>query len=232
MRDALERDKSMIELRALLASYEERLSRSPATAPEGHASQAYVPEPLLMLNDMVIDLRASVLENCAVIEAPAIVDSYKPEEPEPFSFVYKVSSGVFRVHPRQARATAAVLGPFSGPAPTGIVATAQTTHPAAPPVRFHIATWLGEFDTGTLADRFGEGVRETRWLSVPPHHRGYLVATDCPQPEAPTEPPQDWGLLLVTIADPPEEISNAWAEFSNILLIFATDGGSEVRVLS
>jgi hypothetical protein len=43
---------------------------------------------------------------------------------------------------------------------------------------------------------------------------------------------EPWGLLLATMADPPDAVSYAWAEFSDIVLIFSSDRGSEVRLLS
>lgn len=230
MRDALQRDKSIVELRALLASYEERLSRSSDRTPDSHAARARFPEPLFLLNDIALDLRSSDLESSQVIEAPAIADCFKPEQTEPFSFVYKVTNGVFRVHPRQSKLTAAVIGPFTGPPPSGFVATAQTTHGAAPSVRFHLSTWLGEIDSTKIEAKFGDG-QVGRFLTVPPRHQGFLVATDCPQPPA-EAPETSWGLLLATIADPPDEISHAWAEFSDIALIFPGDSGFEVRLLS
>lgn len=230
MRDALQRDKSMVELRALLANYEERLSRSSDWTPDSHAARAHSPEPLFLLNDIAVDLRSSDLESSQVIEAPAIIDCFKPEQPEPFSFVYKVTNGVFRVHPRQSKLTAAVIGPFTGPPPTGFVATAQSTHGAAPPVRFHLSTWLGEIDSTKIEAKFGDG-QVGRFLTVPPRHQGFLVATNCPQ-LATASPETSWGLLLATIADPPDEVSHAWAEFSDIALIFSGDSGFEVRLLS
>jgi hypothetical protein len=230
MRDALERDKSIVELRALLASYEERLSRTSDRIPDSHAARAHFPEPLFLLNDIAVDLRSSDLDSSQVIEAPAIIDCFKPDQPEPFSFVYKVTNGVFRVHPRQDKLTAAVIGPFTGPPPTGLVATAQTTHGAAPTVRFHLSTWLGEIDPTMIEAKFGDG-QVGRFLTIPPRHQGFLVATDCPQPPA-AAPESPWGLLLATIADPPDEVSHAWAEFSDIVLIFSGDSGTEVRLLS
>lgn len=233
IRDALERDKSLVELRALLASYEERLSRSASRSPDDHAARLHIPEPVFLVNDLAIDLRSSALESRDTIEAPAILDCIPPEEQEPFSFVHKVTSGVFRVHPRRGRVTAAVIGPFGGPPPSGFIATAGTAHGAAPPVRFHIGIWPGEIDTGKIAARFDGTGRESRFLTVPPRHRGYLIATDLPQSEpAPATSYPGWSLLLATIADPPDEISYAWAEFSDILLIFSTDDGSGVRLLS
>ena len=232
MRDALARDKSIVELRALLAGYEERLARGVTAGPESHAARAHVPEPLFLLNDVAIDLRSSALEGYGVIEAPAIVDCLETDEPEPFSFVYKVSSGVFRVHPRQGMLTAAVIGPFNGPAPSGLIATARSAHGAAPAVRFHISTWQGEIDTSAIAAAFGAAGPEARFLTVPPRHQGFLMATDLPSAPAAASSGSVWGLLLATIADPPEEINNAWAEFSDIALIFSTDSGPEVRLLS
>lgn len=233
MRDALERDKNIVELRALLASYEERLSRGSGTAPEPHVARAHVPEPLFLINDLAVDLRASALEACAIIEAPGIVDCFKPEEPEPFSCVYRVTGGVFRVHPRQDKLSAAVIGPFSGPAPTGVVATAQTTHGGAPSVRFHVSTWLGDIDNSTIEANLGDAGQRGRFLTVPARHQGFLIATDCPQPDSSVgSADAGWGLVLATIADPAEEISFAWAEFSDIALIFSTDSGFEVRLLS
>ena len=229
MRDALQRDKSIVELRALLASYEERLSRTSDRTPDSHAARAHFPGPLFLLNEIAVDLGAD-LESSQVIEAPAITDCFKPEQTEPFSYVYKVASGVFRVHPRQSRLTAAVIGPFAGPPPSGFVATAQTTHGAAPPVRFHLSTWLGEIDSAEIEAKFGDG-KVGRFLTVPPRHQGFLVATDCPQPSA-EAPETAWGLLLATIADPPDEVSHAWAEFSDIALIFPGDSGFEVRLLA
>lgn len=232
MQDALARDKKIVELRALLAGYEERLARGVTAGPESHAARAHIPEPLFLLNDVAIDFRSSALESHEVIEAPAIVDCLELDEPEPFSFVYKVSSGVFRVHPRRGMLTAAVIGPFGGPAPSGLIATARTTHGGAPPVRFHIGTWQGEIDTSAITASFGVAGREARFLTVPPRHQGFLMATDCPSASAAASSDSVWGLLLATIADPPEEISNAWAEFSDIALIFSTDSGPEVRLLS
>jgi hypothetical protein len=224
MRDALDRDKSIVELRALLASYEQRLSRGSDTTPDSHAARAHVPEPVFLVNDLAIDLRASVLDTCQAIEAPGMVDCFKPEEPEPFSCVHKVTSGVFRVHPRQNRQTVAVIGPFASPAPTGLIATAQTSHGSAPPVRFHISIWPGEVDAGRL------GGLESRFLTVPPRHQGFLISTDGLQ----AGPSSDsaWSLVLATIADPPEEIGFAWAEFSDIVLVFSTESGTEFRLLS
>lgn len=224
MRDALDRDKSMVELRALLASYEERLSRSSDTTPESHASRAHLPEPVLLVNDIAIDLRSSTLDTYQALEAPGLVDVFKPDAPEPFSCVHKVTSGVFRVHPRQNQLTAAVVGPFEGPAPTGVIATARTSHGSAPPVRFHISIWPGEIDAGKLS-----GLK-SRFLTVPPRHQGYLISTDAQQ--AGSAPDSVWSLVLATIADPPEEIGFAWAEFSDIVLMFSTQGGTEFRLLS
>jgi len=233
IRDALERDKALVELRALLASYEERLSRGAMSSPDDHAARLHIPEPLFLVNDLAIDLRSSALESRAVLEAPAILDCMRPEEPEPFSFVHKVTSGVFRVHPRQGRVTAAVIGPFGGPPPSGLIATAGTTHGAAPPVRFHIGIWPGEIDTARIAPRFDATGLQTGFLTVPARHQGYLISTDISRSgPAPASSYSGWSLLLATIAEPPEEIGYAWAEFSDILLIFSTDGGSEVRLLS
>lgn len=240
MRDALDRDKSIVELRALLASYEERLSRTSDRTPDGHAAQVHVPEPLFLINDLVIDLRASASESCVQIEAPGILDCFRPEESEPFLFVYKVASGVFRVHPRQGKLTAAVVGPFSGTAPSGLVATVQTSHREAPPVRFHAGTWLGEIDIGGIEAKFaatGDPGQEPRFLTVPPRHPGYIVSTDGLRSGSgsPVNPQPDsagsWSLVLATIADPPEEIAFAWAEFSDIVLLFPGDSGFEVRPL-
>jgi hypothetical protein len=229
MRDALDRDKSIVELRALLASYEERLSRTSDRAPEGHAAHAHLPEPLFLLNDIAIDFRSSALDNCRVIDAPGIVDVFKPEEPEPFGCVYKLASGVFRVHPRRNKQTVAAVGPFDGPAPSGVIATAQTSHGSGPPVRFHISIWPGEVDAG-----IGEKLAglESRFLTVPPRHRGFLIVTDGMQasPQAPSD--AAWSLVLATIADPPEGIDFAWADFSDVILIFSTDSGFELRPLA
>lgn len=237
MPDALQPDKSIVELRALLASYEERLSRTSDRTPDAHAARSAGPAPLFLLNDVALDFRAPALEGYPVIEAPAIVDGFQPAEPEPFSHVYKVSPGVFRVHPRQGVRTAAVIGPFSGPPPSALIATAQTRHPAAPPVRFHIAIRQGEIDAGTIAAEFDATGPGNRILTVPPRHQGFLVATDgsqlgAPDPSSGPSSEVAWGLLLVTVADPPDEISNAWAEFSDIALIFSTASGPEVRLLS
>lgn len=223
--------KSLDELRALLASYEERLSRSSTRTPEGHAALLHVPEPVLLLNDLAIDLRASMLESYPAVEAPTVLDCHQPEEPEPFSFVYKVARGVFRVHPRKGTPTAAILGPFAGPAPRGLMATAQTAHAAAPPVRYHISLWPGDVDFGAARDRIGDG-QSVRFLTVPPRHKGYLISTDFPQPGISGAATDSWALLLATVGDPPEEISNAWAEFSDIVLMFSADSGVEVRRLS
>lgn len=241
MRDTLDRDKSLIELRALLASYEDRLSRTSEATPESHAAWAHTPEPLFLVNDLAIDLRSSTLDTCPAIEAPGIVDCTKPEESEPFLFVYKVAGGVFRVHPRQSRLTAAVVGPFSGPPPSSLVATVQTAHAAAPPVRFHISTWLGEIDIGRIEARFAAGTdagQEPRFLTMPPRHRGYIVSTDgslsgpgSTEPVSAVGAESGWSLVLATIADPPEEIAYAWAEFSDVILHFPCDSGLEVRPL-
>lgn len=230
MRDALDRDKSIVELRALLASYEERLSRSSDAAPEDHAAHAHIPEPLFLLNDVAIDLRSSTLDNCRVLDSPGIVDFFKPEEPEPFGCVYKLASGVFRVHPRQNQQTVAVIGPFGGPAPSGLIATAQTTHGSAPPVRFHISTWPGEVDASIGKKLAG---LESRFLTVPPRHRGFLIATDGLQSTSPQAPSDAaWSVVLATIAEPPEDIDFAWADFSDVVLIFSTGSGFELRPLS
>lgn len=174
--DNQECEKSIVELRALLASYEERLSRTADRTPESHAARVHIPEPLFLINDLAVDLRSSALENSSVVDAPGIIDCFKPDEPEPFAYVYKVTNGVFRVHPRQGRLSAAVMGPFSGPAPSGVVATAQTTHGSAPPVRFHVSTWRGEIDNSTVTARLdGPGAR---FLTVPPRHPGFLISTD------------------------------------------------------
>ena len=233
MRDALDRDKSLVELRALLASYEERLSRGVSRSPDDHAAKLHLPEPVLLVNDLAIDLRSSALESHELVEAPPILDCNPPEEPEPFSFVHKVTSGVFRVHPRRGRVTAAVIGPFGGPPPSGLIATAGTAHGAAPPVRFHLGIWPGEIDIARIAASFDGTGRAPRFLTVPPRHQGYLIATDMPQPAAaPATSYPGWSLLLATIADPPDEIGYAWANFSDILLVFSTDGGSGIRLLS
>ena len=224
MRNELDRDKSLVELRALLASYEERLSRSSDVTPESHAARADAAEPLFLVNDLAVDLRASALDTLQVIDAFGMVDCFKPEEPEPFSCVHKVRSGVFRVHPRQNKQTVAVVGPFGGPAPTGLVATAQTTHRSAPPVRFHASIWPGDVDTGRLA------ALDSRFLTVPPRHQGFLISTEGLKPGLP--PQSGWSLVLATIADPPEEIGFAWAEFSDIVLMFSTESGTEFRLLS
>lgn len=242
MPDAPERDKSLVELRALLASYEERLSRASDGTSHDHPAQAQVPEPLFLVNGIVVDLRAAGLESrVAAIEAPGLLDCFPPQEPEPFPFVSKVAGGVFRIHPRQGRLTAAVVGPFNGPAPRGLVATVQTSHRAAPPVRFHIGTWLGETDIGGIEAKFaatGDPGQEPPFLTVPPRHSGYIISTDSPRSgSGSADNPQPgstasvWSLVLATIADPPEEISFAWADFSDIVLVFAGDTGSEVRSL-
>lgn len=243
MRDAPDRDKSLVELRALLASYEERLSSTSDRTAEGHAGAHVpdVPEPLFLVNGLVVDQRASALKSCVEIEAPGILDCFPPKEAEPFQFVYKVASGVFRVHPRHGKLTAAVVGPFSGPAPSGLVARVQTSHRAAPPVRFHIATWLGEMDIGGIEAKFaatGDPSQEPRFLTVPPRHPGYIVSTDSPRSDSgsagdpqPGSTGSVWSLVLATIADPPEETDFAWAEFSDIVLFFAGDGGVGVRSL-
>lgn len=233
MRDALDRDKSIVELRALLASYEERLSRTSDRTPEGHAAHAHsahanVPEPLFLLNDVAIDLRSSSLDTRA-IEAPGLVDVFKPEEPEPFGCVYKLASGVFRVHPRRNKQTVAVVGAFDGPAPSGLIATAQTSHGSGPPVRFHISIWPGKVDAG-IGERLA-GL-ESRFLTVPPRHRGFLVVTDGMQMASPQASDSGWSLVLATIADPPEQIDFAWADFSDVVLIFSTGSGFELRPLS
>lgn len=223
MRNELDRDKSLVELRALLASYEERLSRSSDATPDAHASGAHAPEPLFLVDDLAVDLRASALDSLQVIEAVGMVDCFKPEEPEPFSCVHKVRSGVFRVHPRQNKQTVAVVGPFGGPAPTGLIATVQTTHRSAPPVRFHASIWPGDVDAGSLGGL-------SRFLTVPPRHQGFLIATGRGQPELP--PQSTWSLVLATITDPPDEIGFAWAEFSDIILTFSSESGTELRLLT
>jgi hypothetical protein len=86
MRDALDRDKSTVELRALLASYEERLSGTSDRTPDGHAGRAHVPEPLFLINGLAVDMRTSALESHVEIEAPGILDCFRPEESEPFDF--------------------------------------------------------------------------------------------------------------------------------------------------
>lgn len=230
MRDALDRDTSIVELRALLASYEQRLFKTSDRTPDAHEGRVHVPEPLFLINGLAVDLRATALETHAEIEAPGILDCFPPEELEPFRCVYKVASGVFRVHPRPGKLTVAVVGPFSGPAPSGLVATAQTAHSAAPHVRFQIATWLGEMDIGGIAAKFaaaGDPSQEPRFLTVPPRHPGYIISTDSQR--SGTE--SVWSLVLATMADPPEDTAFAWAEFSDIVLFFAGDGGSDVRSL-
>jgi hypothetical protein len=231
IRDLLDRDKSIVELRALVAGYERRLSRNADRTPESHAALAHVPEPLFLLNDISIDLRSTALGNYAVVEAPTILDCSGIEEPEPFTFVYKVASGVFRVHPHEGRLTVAALGPFDGPVPTGLVATAQTTHEAAPPVRFHISTWSGEIDPGTVRETFGGDGQRRRFSTVPPRHPGFLISM-AEMGSSASSSDEPWGLLLATMADPPDAVSYAWAEFSDIVLIFSSDRGSEVRLLS
>lgn len=228
MRDALDRDTSMVELRALLASYEERLSRTSDTMPEAYAAQA--PKPLFLINDLAVDLRSSALENAAIMDSPGIVDCFKPDEPEPFACVTKLRSGVFRVHPRQGRVSAALIGPFSGPAPSSLMATVQTNHGSAPPVRFHISTWRGEIDNRTVAALLDDP--GARFLTVPPRHPGFLVSTDEDRSAPSAGETLPWGLVLATIADPPEVIDFAWADFSDILLIFPTDSGQDLRLLS
>jgi hypothetical protein len=87
----------------------------------------------------------------------------------------------------------------------------------------------GEVDAG-----IGEKLAglESRFLTVPPRHQGFLISTDGMQasPQAPSD--SAWSLVLATIADPPEEIDFAWADFSDIVLIFSTDSGFEFRLLS
>jgi hypothetical protein len=241
MRDALDRNKSIAELRALLASYEERLSTTPDGTPDGHAAWAHLPAPLFLINGVVVDLRTSALKSCVTIEAPGLLDCFPPQEPESYPFVSKVAGGVFRVHPRQGKLSAAVVGPFSGPAPSGLVATVQAAHRAAPPVRFHIDTWLGEVDIGGIEEKFaatGDPSQEPQFLTVQPRHSGYIISTDSPRSgSGSTGKPQPdstgavWSLVLATIADPPEEIAFAWANFSDIALFFAGDSGFEVRLL-
>lgn len=230
MRDALDRDKSTVELRALLASYEERLSGTSDRTPDSHAGRAHVPEPLFLFNGLAVDMRTAALESRTEIEAPGILDCFRPEEAEPFDFVSRLPGGAFRVHPRQGKLTAAVVGPFSGPAPSGLVAKVQVSHSAAPPVRFHIATWLGEIDIGAIAAKLpatDDPSQEPRFLTVPPRQSGYIVSIDSPRSRSESV----WSLVMATVADPPEEISFAWADFSNIILFFAGDGGFEVRSL-
>lgn len=238
MGDLLERDKTIVELRALLSSYEQRLARGAPMTPEGHAAAAHLPEPLFLIDETQVDFRSSALENYSVVEAPTVLDCSKPDEPEPFSFVYKVRNGVFGVHPRRGMATATVLGPFAGPPPIGLAATAQTTHAAAPPVRFHISSWIGDFDIASIRERVNSMAQGPRFLTVPPGHPGFIVLTPHSQPGAPDKPPpttsfsSPWGLLLATVADPPEVIDYAWAEFSDIALFFSSGDGYEVRLLS
>jgi hypothetical protein len=111
MRDALDRDKSIVELRALLASYEERLSRTPIGTPEGHAALGPIsPSPCSSSTILRSTFALRLWTTVRVIDAPGIVDCFKPEEPEPFGCVYKVASGVFRVHPRRTSR----LSPSSG----------------------------------------------------------------------------------------------------------------------
>jgi hypothetical protein len=230
MRDAVDRDKSIVELRALLASYEERLSRTSDWTPDGHAGRAHVPDPLFLIDDFALDTRTSASESRAVIEAPGILDCFAPEEAEPFVFVSRMPGGVFRVHPREGKLTAAVVGPFNGPAPSGVIAKVQTSHSAAPPVRFHIGTWLGEMDIGGIAAKFpatADPSQEPRFLAVPPRHSGYIVSINSPRSGSESV----WSLVMATVADPPEEIAFAWADFSDIILFFAGDGGLEVRSL-
>lgn len=144
--------------------------------------------------------------------------------------VHKVKNGVFRVHPRQGRLSAAVIGPFSGRAPSGMVATAQTTYASASSVRFHVSTWRSDIDNCTVAARLGE--KGARFLNVLPWHPGFLISTDEPGFDRPAVTTPTWNLVLSTIADPPEEIAFAWAEFSDVVLVFPTDTDSEVRLLS
>lgn len=231
MPDAPSSSKSLDELRALLASYEARLSRTSTGTPEAHAALIHVPAPVFLLNDLAIDLRSSALEGCPVLDAPTLLDCHQPEEPEPFSFVYKVADGVFRVHPRKGSATVAVIGPFAGPAPWGVMATARTAHGAAPAVRYHISVWPGDIDFGAAREKIGNG-QSARFLTVPPRHNGYLISTDHAEAGTRGPSPSSWSLLLATVGDPPEEISNAWAEFSDIIVILTAAGGSEVRRLS
>lgn len=241
MRDAPDRNKSLVELRALLASYEERLSGTSDRAPGGHAAQAHVSEPLFLINDLAIDLRAAALEGCVEIEAPGLLDCFPPEDSEPFPFVSRLAGGVFRIHPRQGKLTAAVVGPFSGPAPSGLFASVQTSHRAAPPVRFHIGTWLGEMDIAGLEEKFaatGDPSQEPRFLTVPPRHPGYIISpgslrfgSGSRENSQPGSTGSVWSLVLATVADPPEEIAFAWADFSDIVLFFAGDSGSEARRL-
>jgi hypothetical protein len=85
-------------------------------------------------------------------------------------------------------------------------------------------------DIGGIAAKFattGNPSQEPRFLTVPPRHPGYMVSTDNLQSGTGSV----WSLVLATIADPPEETSFAWAEFSDIVLYFAGDGGQEVRSL-
>ena len=232
MRDPFERDKSIVELRALLASYEERLAKI-ASSPETHAARTHIPDPLLLINELTIDLRASALETYAALPAPDVIDCSKRDEPEPFSFVYKVSSGVYGVHPRRGLPTAAAIGSFRGQPPSGLVATAMTTNDASPTVRFHIGLWMGPIDRTAIAMKFDASGRKPAFLTVPPRHKGFLVSTDSLQSAGRTLAPEaEWSIVLATLADPPEEIDYAWAEFSNIVLIFDKESGVEFRVLA
>ena len=226
----IQAEKSMAELRALLAKYEERLSRASEAAPESHAAYARAPEPLLLVNDLTVDLRSSALENAALMDPPGVVDCFAPDEPEEFPCVYKVASGAYRVHPRQGRLSVAVMWPFTGPAPSGLIATVQTTHQWAPAVRFHISTWRGEIDKSTIAARLDDP--GARFLTVPPCHPGFIVSTDDDRSEPEGAETSPWGLVLATVSDPPEVIDFAWADFSDIVLIFSTDSGQELRLLA
>lgn len=237
-RELLQQDKIIVELRALLMSYEQRLASGLSTAPDSHLAAAAVPAPLFLIDETLVDLRSSALEGSSELKAARILDCSKPDEPEPFSFVHGVGTGVFRVHPRENLVSAAIVGPFSGPPPVGLMATARTAHPAAPAVRFHISVWTGELDIAAVRRRAGTLAQGPRFLTVPPGHPGFLITPPrpslrSPQTSSSAEPAgPPWAILLATVADPPEAIGYAWAEFSDVVLFFDADGRYEVRLLS
>jgi hypothetical protein len=237
-RELFQQDKTIVELRALLMSYEQRLASGVSAAPDSHLAAAAAPEPLFLIDEIFVDLRSGALEGTAELKAASILDCSRPDEPDPFTFVHRVESGVFRVHPREGLISAALVGPFSGPPPVGLLATARTAHPAAPAVRFHISVWTGELDIAAVRRRAGALAQGPRFLTVPPGHPGFIIAPPRPSLRSPPTSPSaepagaPWAILLATVADPPEAIGYAWAEFSDVVLFFDADGRYEVRLLS
>lgn len=229
----VEAGSAVRELRALLTSYEQALSGNPNSAARPRTRGRAAEDPLMLINGIPIDLRASALLAYRPIRAPEIVDCCRTERADPFTFVHELTSGVFRIHPRRGKLSAGLIGPFSGPPPAGVLATAQTTHASAPPVRFHLSLWTGDWNPGAVREHLDETSRTLPFALVEPGRQGLLIATATPAPPQGADPESSsrWGILLATMAEPPEKFEFAWADFSTIVLMFSSPEGADTAIL-